>query len=172
MCIVGHIWQGGEDMKCDEEMFAKLYESVFPDLYRYALCILGHPQDAEDAVSEAVTAAYGNIRKLRKREAFKSWIFTILANVCRKRLRTEARERKKAEGSERECIPFEEMDHAAVLDVRRAFAVLTDEEQEIIGLSVFGGYSSREIGRMLDQSDNTIRSRRSRALKKMEVMLR
>ena len=64
------------------------------------------------------------------------------------------------------------MDHAAVLDVRRAFAVLTDEEQEIIGLSVFGGYSSREIGRMLDQSDNTIRSRRSRALKKMEVMLR
>ena len=60
----------------------------------------------------------------------------------------------------------------AVLDVRRAFAVLTDEEQEIIGLSVFGGYSSREIGRMLDQSDNTIRSRRSRALKKMEVMLR
>ena len=34
------------------------------------------------------------------------------------------------------------------------------------------GYSSREIGRMLDQSDNTIRSRRSRALKKMEVMLR
>ena len=29
MCIVGHIWQGGEDMKCDEEMFAKLYESVF-----------------------------------------------------------------------------------------------------------------------------------------------
>ena len=62
MCIVGHIWQGGEDMKCDEEMFAKLYESVFPDLYRYALCILGHPQDAEDAVSEAVTAAYVNIR--------------------------------------------------------------------------------------------------------------
>ena len=154
-------------MKCDEEMFAKLYESVFPDLYRYALCILGHPQDAEDAVSEAVTAAYVNIRKLRKREAFKSWIFTILANVCRKRLRTEARERKKAD-----CVPFEEMDHAVALDVRRAFAVLTDEEQEIIGLSVFGGYSSREIGRMLDQSDNTIRSRRSRALKKMEVMLR
>ena len=85
-------------MKCDEEMFAKLYESVFPDLYRYALCILGHPQDAEDAVSEAVTAAYVNIRKLRKREAFKSWIFTILANVCRKRLRTEARERKKGRG--------------------------------------------------------------------------
>lgn len=80
--------------------------------------------------------------------------------------------KKKAEGSEGECIPFEEMDHAVALDVRRAFAVLTDEEQEIIGLSVFGGYSSREIGRMLDQSDNTIRSRRSRALKKMEVMLR
>ena len=121
-------------------------KAFFPDLYRYALCILGHPQDAEDAVSEAVTAAYVNIRKLRKREAFKSWIFTILANVCRKRLRAEARERKKAEGSERECVPFEEMDHAAVLDVRRAFAVLTDEEQEIIGLSVFGGYSSRKSG--------------------------
>ena len=156
----------------DTEAFAALYEEVYRDLYRMALYTLKNPQDAEDAVSEAVTAAYVNIRKLRKREAFKSWIFTILANVCRKRLRAEARERKKAEGRERECVPFEEMDHAAVLDVRRAFAVLTDEEQEIIGLSVFGGYSSREIGRMLDQSDNTIRSRRSRALKKMEVMLR
>ena len=55
------------------------------------------------------------------------------------------------------------MDHAAVLDVRRAFAVLTDEEQEIIGLSVFGGYSSREIGAKMNASDGKVRMWMTRA---------
>nr|WP_296267398.1 RNA polymerase sigma factor [uncultured Merdimonas sp.] len=158
-------------MRCDEATFAQMYESVFPDLYRYAFCILGHPQDAEDAVSEAVMTAYGNIRKLRKPGSFKSWIFTILANICKKRRRTMGREIHSQEDAAAE-LPDQEVDHAEALDVRRAFGVLTDEEKEIIGLSVFGGYNSREIGQMLGQNANTVRSRRSRALRKMEAMLR
>ena len=31
------------------------------DLYHYALCLMKNPQEAEDAVSEAVVAAYENI---------------------------------------------------------------------------------------------------------------
>ena len=41
-------------MKCDAKAFSKLYEQVYQDLYRYALCLMRDPHEAEDAVSAAV----------------------------------------------------------------------------------------------------------------------
>ena len=59
-------------MKCSIKKFSEMYETVYRDLYRYALCLMKNPQEAEDAVSEAVIAAYENIHKLKKEEAFES----------------------------------------------------------------------------------------------------
>ena len=42
----------------DAIAFKELYKTVYQDLYRFALCMMHHPQDAEDAVSEAVLSAY------------------------------------------------------------------------------------------------------------------
>ena len=81
-------------MKCDAKAFSKLYEQVYQDLYRYALCLMRDPHEAEDAVSAAVLSAYEHIHKLRKEEAFKSWIFTILSNICKKRLKQKIFSRK------------------------------------------------------------------------------
>ena len=53
-------------MKCDAKIFAQMYEAVYTDLYRFALCMMKNRQEAEDAVSEAVVAAYENIGKLKK----------------------------------------------------------------------------------------------------------
>ena len=49
---------------------------------------------------------------------------------------------------------------------------MSDEEQEIVGLSVFAGYNSQEIAQMLRMNPNTVRSKRSRALQKMECILK
>ena len=40
-------------MKCDAKAFSKLYEQVYQDLYRYALCLMRDPHEAEDALREA-----------------------------------------------------------------------------------------------------------------------
>ena len=55
-------------MKCSIKKFSEMYETVYRDLYRYALCLMKNPQEAEDAVSEAVIAAYENIHKLKKKK--------------------------------------------------------------------------------------------------------
>lgn len=159
-------------MRCDASTFAQMYEAIYKDLYRFALCMMKNTQDAEDAVSEAVLAAYENIRKLRNADAFKSWIFTILANTCRKKLRESAR--KGSQGNEELLlnVPSEQVDYGLAVDVRKAFFILSEEEQTIVGLSVFGGYNSREIGGMLGLKPNTVRSKRSRALDKMECVLK
>lgn len=161
-------------MRCDAKKFAQMYEEIYKDLYRFALCRMKNVQDAEDAVSEAVLAAYENIRKLQKETAFKSWMFTILANICRRKLK-ELGDRQNKEGAEEEKlaeVSAETPDYGIALDVRKAFLVLSSEEQEIVALSVFGGYNSREIGSNLGLNPNTVRSKRSRALEKMECVLK
>lgn len=160
-------------MRCDAKKFARMYEEIYKDLYRFALCRMKNVQDAEDAVSESVLAAYENIRKLQKETAFKSWMFTILANTCKKKLK-ESGNRQKQEEREVEKISgvsVQMPDYGIALDVRKAFGVLSSEEQEIVALSVFGGYNSREIGSTLNLNPNTVRSKRSRALEKMESIL-
>ncbi len=160
-------------MRCDAKKFAQMYEGIYKDMYRFALCRMKNVQDAEDAVSESVLTAYENIRKLQKETAFKSWMFTILANTCRKKLKESGVRQKREEGGVESLsgISKETLDYGIALDVKKAFLVLSSEEQEIVALSVFGGYNSKEIGSALNLNPNTVRSKRSRALEKMEYIL-
>ena len=108
----------------DAIAFKELYKTVYQDLYRFALCMMHHPQDAEDAVSEAVLSAYENIHKLRKEEAFRSWIFQILANVCRKKLKQKNREQQVQNDAPEERKKEEaavEIDHGLRMDVKYNF---------------------------------------------------
>ncbi len=159
-------------MKCDANTFAQMYETVYRDLYYFALCMIGNAQDAEDAVSEAVISAFENIGKLRKKESFRSWMFTITANTCKKKLRETAKNPQVELEKSNLHNAGEEMDYGSVIDVQKAFFILSEEEQEIVGLSVFGGYNSKEIGRMMSLNANTVRSKLRRALEKMQLVLK
>lgn len=151
----------------DVQAFSSLYESIYQDLYRFALYILKNTHDAEDVVSDTVADAWQGIRNLRRTESFKAWIFRILTNKCRRRMRQYADRTMELP----EDLTAEPRDIGRDIDVRRAFAALSDEERMILAMNIFGGYSSREIGRALHMSDNTVRSKQSRALKKMEACL-
>lgn len=150
----------------DVKAFSELYARIHKDLYKFALYTLKHPQDAEDAVSEAVISAYENLGMLRKEESFRSWIFRILSNQCKKRFRG----RQKTEELEPE-MAAPERDYAELHDVREAFGILSEEERVIVAFSIFGGYQSDEIGSMMEQNPVTIRSKKSRALGKMRSVL-
>ncbi len=157
----------------DAKAFAKLYSGIYKDLYKFALCMLRHPQEAEDAVSEAVIAAYENISGLKKESSFRSWIFKILSNQCRQTLTRRQREIVSTEDTHIYLGKSggNEPDYAQQQDVRRAFESLDEEERMIVAFSVFGGYTSEEIAVMLKKKAVTVRSRKSRALEKMRVDL-
>lgn len=164
--------------KKDVKAFSKLYEKVYKDLYYFALYMMKNPQDAEDAVSETVLSAYENIHRLRRNEAFRSWIFQILSNVCKKKLKARnRRETFELQESKEEDRSESQRDYEEIIDVQNAWGILTEEERQIIALSVFGGYNSKEIGEMLAEhgkpmNANTVRSKQSRALEKLEKILR
>ena len=50
--------------------------------------------------------------------------------------------------------------------------LLREKEQFLVSLKVFGGYNSREIGKMMEMNENTVRSRISRSLRSMRQWLK
>jgi len=151
----------------DAHAFARLYEMIYQDLYRFALYTLKNIPDAEDAVSDTVTDAFRQIRTLKKPEAFKSWMFKILTNKCKQKLKSYLD--KTAELPE--DLEAVSPDLNRKLDVQEAFWALDDEARMILSLNLFAGYTSSEIGQLLNLNENTVRSKQSRALKKMQEKL-
>ena len=139
----------------DTKAFSLLYAGVCKEMYKFALYMMKHTEDAEDAVSETVISTFENIAKLKNESSFKSWIFTILGNQCRKMLGKRGNHASEEE----------------TLDVKEAFARLEEEERMILSYSVFAGYGSEEIAQMLEMNAATVRSKKSRALGKMRKML-
>ncbi len=167
-------------MAMDAQKFADRYGEIYEDLYRFALCMTRHAHDAEDAVSEAVLAAFKQRHQLRREEAFGSWLFAILANTCRKKLKEPQRAKLQADpamppepAAWADGSPFAQGGvHDLSEDVRAAFAAVSEEERLVVSLSVFGGYTSHEIGQMLRLNASTVRSKRKRALEKMGALLK
>lgn len=162
-----------EAQEGDSKAFASLYGVFADDLYRFALYYTGNSADAQDCVQDAVLSAYGNLSKLKKPESFKSWMFKILSNVCRTRLKNSA---------DRLCyVPIHEIQetekdiyHAPSdlsAEIEDALSRLTDEEKQIVLLSVIGRYKSGEIADMLGMTSGSVRSKLSRSLKKLRNIL-
>lgn len=165
----------------DAHAFSLLYEMVYEDLYRMALYTLGNPHDAEDMVSDTVLDAYAQIGSLRDELAFRGWIFKILSNKCNRKIKEYVGKRDHivANEEERDAMmdkqamqSVDEMDN--VLDreeLVHAFKAITKEERLIVTMSVYGGYDSKEIAKILHMNRNTVRSKYKRALDKMRIKL-
>ena len=166
---------------CDA--FCRLYERHRDSLYRYALYRLGSPEDAEDAVQECVLSAWRQIRGLRSTEAFKTWIFRILAGCCSRMIRGSIRHREKLEMVKSSTAPA---DAAATpetsVQVRSGLSVdsmvlqdaldqLDPESRDIVLLTVVGGFTSSEVSALVGIRPGSVRSRLSRSLGKMRLYL-
>lgn len=154
----------------DTDAFAQLYQEVYEDLYRFAIYILKNSVDAQDAVSETVADAFASIRKLRCEEAFRSWIFRILSYKCKRKLKEYACKTVELseELSDRLAEPKGAWDTADHIQVRMLFWGLPPQDRMIIAMHLFAGYTSKEIAKQLHMNENTVRSRESRALKRMK----
>lgn len=175
----------------DTDAFGKLYALIYEDLYHMAFYMLGNAEDAQDAVSEAVLAAFMYISSLRDVEAFRGWIFKILVNQCKKKLRqykdrpysldaaqSGASAKKESAGEAGAYLDklallknAQDLSQEEAIDVRQAFLRLPDTERSILAMALFGGYKSEEIGKLLQMHAGTVRTRQRRALKKLEQML-
>jgi RNA polymerase sigma factor (sigma-70 family) len=64
----------------DQGAATQLVEAIQDDLYRLALCMLGHPQDAEDAMQEILLIIITHLGSFRGESAFSTWAWRVASN--------------------------------------------------------------------------------------------
>ena len=162
--------QGGS-----KEAFCELYDLYKDKLYRYALYKLGCPEDAEDAVSECVLAAWQSLPQLRNEAAFGSWIFRILHNCCVRHISEAVSMRENMQSiyeSGHASGSADGPEHTQMsAELNEALAILSENERSIVLLSVIGGLSSRDISDITALTPGSVRSSLSRSLAKMRDFL-
>ncbi len=63
----------------------------FQSLYRYAYRLLGNRPDAEDAVQDALVAAFRHLNQFRGEAQLSTWLTAIVINCARMQLRKRSR---------------------------------------------------------------------------------
>ena len=157
----------------DAEAFGELYALYKNEMFRYACIVVGNSTAAEDAVSEAVIEAFENIGSLRSPGSFKGWLFKILNSACRRQYKDLNKELPLIEEADHEAadpVGIEIRDLS--IDLQRAMSDLNSEDRQIVMMRAVAGIGSREIAEMLGIPDATIRSRYSRAIRKLNSILR
>jgi RNA polymerase sigma-70 factor (ECF subfamily) len=66
----------------DEDSFAVLVQRHSRSLLTLARCMLGNPQDAEEAVQDAFISAWRHLPEYRHRAEFRTWMYRITVNRC------------------------------------------------------------------------------------------
>jgi len=153
--------------KGDSNAFARLYSAIYKDLYRTALYCLKNPDDACDAVSDAVIDAFATIGKLRDECAFKQWMFKILYAKIKRKLKEYAN--KTTELCEDTLNP--EHFNFETLELKDALERLDTQSRSILSMSVIGGYTSVEISKICGIPPTTIRSKLTRIKEKLRLTM-
>ncbi len=153
------------------QAFSQLYEMFSEDMYRFAWYYTGSSFLAEEAVSEAALSAFENIRSLKKAGSFKSWLFKILYNECKKAQKQKIIAANFTEYSSESDLQYITGDKDEIIALRSALKKLSEEEREILILYYSCGYTSKEISRITGIKDSTLRSKISRATEKLKQLL-
>ena len=152
----------------DKEAFCAQVIGCQETMFRTARAILRNDQDAEDAVQEAICAAFARRDSLRDAEKFKPWMLSILANKCYDACR---RRRNTSDLDAAGEVPAPETDQAERLSLWQAVLSLNDDLRAPVTLFYYDGLSIREISRVLGISEAAVKTRLSRGRARLRQLL-
>lgn len=141
--------------------------------YRFSLLVCGNPSDAEDAMQDALLQTYKSARRIRKPDAFRTWLYRTVKNSCLMARRTAAHEPAfklslDDEGATELAsgAPNPEERTAASRERRRfqdAFKSLPRPFRLVAFLRDVEGLSTREVADVVGISEDNVKQRLHRA---------
>jgi RNA polymerase sigma-70 factor (ECF subfamily) len=148
--------------------FRQAIEDEIPALRRYARALTHNAELADDLVQDTL------VRALRAEHLFhggeiRSWLYTILTNLNRNRLRSLAR--RPALDQLGADVPGVPGPQAGTRDIARALASLTEEQRSTLLLVVLEGLSYREVSQVQCVPIGTVMSRLARARMNIKAFL-
>ena len=154
----------------DEIAITLLVETSHPHVQRFARNLCATPQDAEEAVQEALIALFRKIGTLRVAGALVSWLFQVVKHECMRRARLTLRA-PVADGAARstEELAFARLEIERLI---RCVAALPDEQREVLILRDLQGLSGAETADALGLERAAMKSRLHRAREAVRTQLR
>lgn len=149
------------------EQFDLLVERYRMPLIRVALSKLGNAAWAEDVVQETFLAVFAARETYNPEFAFRTWLWTILLNLCRRQLKQHHRQPRQVPRSQLSAHPSSQSSGEPVewetglsrllqLERREQLALLLNELPEPQGdalrLRFFGGLKFSEIAEAMNSS--------------------
>lgn len=164
----------------DLSAFEELVSSNEKRIYNLCFYMMKNQQDAQDMAQDALIKAWKNLKKFHLKSTFSTWLYRIAVNTCLDELRKRKNKTLSVEDLSEKGHTIQDeksknFDEVSALrqDIQTAMNCLASNEKLIIVLKDVQGYSYEEISLIISCPLGTVRSRLSRARKKLaEICIR
>ena len=160
------------------DAFAEAYRRHAGAVFGLAHRLLWERAHAEEMVQEIFLRLWEQPERFdQARGALRSFLLMDTHARCVDRIRSDSRRKEREERSARaEMVTDYDLDLEAhdleiAEQVRAAMSTLSDAERRAIELAYFGGHTYREVARILDQPEGTIKSRIRTGLTRLRTQL-
>ena len=137
-------------------------------LYRVAFSILKTEDEINDAISNTTVIVFEKIKTLKNEEYFKTWLTRILINECYK-IYNQNKKIVYLENCNQEKLTYN--DEYVDYEIRNLVKNLDRDLRQIVILYYFEDFSVKEIAKIIQKPEGTVKSRLSRARKELENAL-
>jgi RNA polymerase sigma-70 factor (ECF subfamily) len=162
----------------DEDAFAEAYRRHAGAVFGLARRLLWERALAEEMVQEIFLRLWEQPERFdQTRGSLRSFLLMDAHARCVDRIRADSRRREREERTARAevaseyDIDLEAYDLGVAEEVREVLSALSEAERRAIELAYFGGHTYREVARILDQPEGTIKSRIRTGLTRLRAQL-
>jgi RNA polymerase sigma-70 factor (ECF subfamily) len=168
--LLGRIGQG------DQKAFVELFCQINRRVYVFALHRLGDCEDAEEVLHETALTLWRHPDRFLGTSQFMTYVLGIANNLVKRRQRELGRRQEDAVEADVledaacvECTPLDSvLDREKLACIGRCMEQLTERQRTIVHLAYFEGLSRRQIGDIVDCSENSVRQDLHTALRRMK----
>jgi RNA polymerase sigma-70 factor (ECF subfamily) len=158
--------------------FRRLYETVFPVLFRVVYRITGSEEAAEDLCQEAFSRLYEKKMVFPTPDEAKYWLIRVATNGSLNYVKRKDRERRAYQKAFREDVRKAETGESELLakesreEVQEALKKLPGNLRMVLILREYGELNYKKIGQVLGISEGNVKVRVFRARERLAVLLK
>jgi RNA polymerase sigma factor (sigma-70 family) len=160
-----------------EGQFDKVYESLYPVLFRIAYRITGSRTKAEDLCHEAFIKYLQREEPLPDLEQTKYWLIRVLRNISLNYEKKRARERRAYGRMQKEAPRFSQPSEHEFFEgetrsvVQEALNKLPRKLRMVLVLKEYGNMGYRQIAKTMGISEGNVKVRAYRARERLAQLL-
>jgi RNA polymerase sigma-70 factor (ECF subfamily) len=168
-------------MKVDDEItkaeFRKLYDTVFPTIFKVALRITVNEEAAEDLCQDAFFRLYEKKMVFPSMDDAKYWLIRVVKNASLNYAKRKDKERQLYQKVFREEQRPDDDGESILIrkesreEVRQSLLRLPENLRAVIILKEYADLNYKEIGKMIGISEGNVKVRIFRAREKLSAIL-